>query len=422
MVYELLRAGKSRTAKVPGSDNMREMILTLNAGSSSVKFALFSEAAEPEEQGRGQIEGIGAAPELSASFATGPAHRRSIPSPGDHASALGEILSLTSQAFPQARIRAVGHRIVHGGPAHAAPADLTPAVCAELDRLVPFAPLHQPHNLAGVAAARAAFPGAVQIGCFDTAFHRSQPRVNETFALPDRYYERGVRRYGFHGLSYAYVAGRLAEIAPERAAGRVVIAHLGNGASVAGLRGGLSQGCSMGFSPLDGLVMGTRTGQIDPAVLLYLMEEEGRSASEIADLLYKRSGLLGLSGLSNDMRRLEASGSESAARAVHHFVMRTAREIAAMAALIGGLDTLVFTGGIGEHGKAVRGRIVGALDWLGLRLDPAANRNPEGVVTLPSSRATAYVIPTDEERTIARAVANRLAVRRERSEASGENA
>jgi acetate kinase len=282
-------------------------------------------------------------------------------------------------------------------------------VTGELERFSPFAPLHQPHNLAGVRAARDAFPEALQVACFDTAFHRNHPWVNDTFALPREYYEKGIRRYGFHGLSYEFIAGELARSAPHLHSGRVVVAHLGNGASMCALMGGRSVGSTMGLSALDGLPMGTRCGQIDPGVLLYLMDEEGMGADEISDLLYRRSGLLGLSGLSNDMRRLEAADAPEAAQAIDYFVFRIRRELGALSAVLGGLDALVFTGGIGENSALVRERVCTGQDWLGIELDRARNADGARVISADLSRARVLVIPTNEELVIARASARMLA-------------
>ncbi|MEO1000102.1 MAG: acetate/propionate family kinase, partial [Pseudomonadota bacterium] len=289
------------------------------------------------------------------------------------------------------------------------PVVLDDAVIAELSRFSPFAPLHQPHNLAGVAAARAAFPGTLQVACFDTAFHRGHPWVNDVFALPRDFYDRGVRRYGFHGLSYEFIANRLAHLAPTLHAGRVVVAHLGNGASMCAMQGGRSVGSTMGFSALDGLPMGTRCGQLDPGVILYLLSQEGMTPDEIADLLYTRSGLLGLSGLSNDMRRLEAAGTREAGEAIDYFVFRIRRELGALAAVLGGLDALVFTGGIGEHSAMVRERVCEGMGWFGIELDRAANAAAETVISTALGRVRVMVVPTDEEFVIARAAEALLA-------------
>ena len=387
-------------------------ILTLNAGSSSIKFALFARDADgPAERLRGQVEGLGAQPRLEARAGRREIAARDLSAADacDHDTALSVILALLEDAAPDARIGAVGHRVVHGGPDHAAPLVLDAAAIAALDRLVPLAPLHQPHNLAGVCAARGAFPEAVQIACFDTAFHRSHPWVADTYALPQRFYDAGVRRYGFHGLSYEYVAGKLAAIAPGEAAGRVVIAHLGNGASMCALKGGRSVGSTMGFTALDGLPMGTRCGQLDPGVVLYLMAEKAMTAAEIETLLYRESGLKGLSGLSHDMRTLESAQDPEAHRAIAYFTHRVRRELGAMAAILDGLDTLVFTGGIGENAARVRTRICEGMDWLGLVLDETRNAAAPGLVSTDDSRVRVRVIPTDEEAMIARHAAEMLA-------------
>ncbi len=378
-------------------------VLTLNAGSSSIKFGLFDITGDaPRPRATGMVENIAGAARLRLETEADK-KTREVAGVVDHEGALREILRTLTDGFADARILAVGHRVVHGGPAHDAPARLTEGVMEELERLAPFAPLHQPHNLAGVRAAMGAFPEATQVACFDTAFHRKQPWVNDVFALPREYYDKGVRRYGFHGLSYEYISGELARIAPHLHSGRVIVAHLGNGASMCALLGGRSVGSTMGFSALDGLPMGTRCGQLDPGALLYLMEQEGMDAASISDLLYKRSGLLGLSGLSNDMRALEASDTPEAAQAIDYFVFRIRRELGALAAVLGGLDALVFCGGIGENARSVRARVCEGMGWLGLDLDHAANAANARVISAELSRARALVIPTDEEVVIARA-------------------
>ncbi|MEM1346142.1 MAG: acetate/propionate family kinase [Pseudomonadota bacterium] len=388
-------------------------VLTLNAGSSSLKFALYALAgAEPEMLSTGQVERIGDDARLEAKGGHARIERALQGTEGaDHAGACTAILALIAEHYPQAQVAAVGHRVVHGGARFEAPTAIDDTVLAEIERLAPFAPLHQPHNLEGIRAAQTAFPGTLQVACFDTAFHRSQPWQADVFALPRAYYDRGVRRYGFHGLSYDYVAGALAEAMPELAAGRVIVAHLGNGASMCALKGGVAQGSTMGFSALDGLMMGTRTGQIDPGVLLYLIEHEGLDAKALSDLLYRRSGLLGLSGISNDMRALEASEAPEAEQAIGHFIYRIRRELGALAGVLGGLDALVFTAGIGENSAMVRARVCADQAWLGLILDEEANaKRLPGVRTIstPESRVRVLVVPTDEERVIARAAAGLL--------------
>lgn len=377
------------------------MILTLNAGSSSIKFALYRGDAC---LATGLVDRIGADTALRFHPAGAAVLDRPL-GPRDHQGALAAVLETLEQHFPDARIKAVGHRVVHGGPDHVGPARITPALFAELEALAPFAPLHQPHNLAGVRAALAAFPDARQVACFDTAFHRGHAFVHDAYALPRAYFDKGLRRYGFHGLSYQFIAGELSRIAPDLHAGRVVVAHLGNGASLCGMVGGRSVASTMGFSPLDGLPMGTRPGQLDPGVVLYLMQQEGMSAAEISDLLYRRSGLLGLSGLSNDMRRLEASDSTPAQEAIAYFTTRIRREIAALAADLDGLDGIVFTAGIGENSARLRAAVLNGLGWLGLTLDPAANDRHAQTISAAGSAVRAMVIPTDEERVIARGAA-----------------
>jgi acetate kinase len=382
-----------------------DAILTLNAGSSSLKFALFAaQALAP--LARGNIEGLGTDPELHLFDGAG---ARLLDDALDglgaatgHDVAIPAVLALIAGRFPALAIRAVGHRVVHGGARHAGPALIDDALIAELARLSPLAPLHQPHNLAGVAAARAAFPDAPQVACFDTAFHHDKPLVDDVFAIPRALFAEGVRRYGFHGISYEYVSGRLAEIAPERAAGRVVICHLGSGASMCATKGGRSVASTMGFSALDGLPMGTRPGQLDPGVLLWLMTEKGMDAAALSDLLYKRSGLKGLSGVSNDMRVLEASADPAAREAIEYFVFRARREIGGLAAVLEGLDAIVFCGGIGENAVNVRAAILARMEWLGVHLDPARNAARATVISTDASPCRVYVIPTDEEAVIAR--------------------
>lgn len=387
-------------------------VVTLNAGSSSLKFGLFKLGTDdPVTVCTGQVERIGEPGTIvRAKSADGEAlvngTAGEIP---DQAAALDWVLGLLDRTYPNCDITAVGHRVVHGGPDIDTPLPLTPNSVEALDKLSPFAPLHQPHNLAGARAAIERFPNAAQIACFDTAFHRNHPWENDVFALPREYYEKGVRRYGFHGLSYEYISGHLADTAPLMHAGRVVVAHLGNGASMCAMIGGRSVGSTMGFSALDGLPMGTRCGQLDPGVLLYLMDQEGMSASEISDLLFKRSGLLGLSGLSNDMRTLEKADTHETRQAISYFTFRLRRELGAMSAVLGGIDALVFTGGIGENSRLVRERVCTGMGWLGIELDPDANADNDRIISTDLSRVAVLVIPTNEELVIARAAADLLA-------------
>lgn len=377
-------------------------ILTLNAGSSSLKFSVYKADVEPEEIYTGQIENLGPAARLivdgehSATTDIGAA---------DHKVAVATILKVIRPVIGDLQIAGVGHRIVHGGLEFTSDTVLEPDVLDRLKALVPLAPLHQPHNLAAVAAAQAAFPDALQIGCFDTAFHRGHPWVNDTFALPRKYYDEGVRRYGFHGLSYDYVTSTMRERWPELATKKVVIAHLGNGASMCAVRDGQSIGSTMGFSALDGLPMGTRCGQLDPGVLLYLMNK-GLSAPEISTMLYEESGMKGLSGLTSDMRTLLASDAPEAQQAIDYYVFRIRRELGAMSAVLGGLDVLVFSGGIGENAPEIRSRVLTGLEYLGLSIDAAANERNASIIG--SGKTLCLVVATDEERVIARSVARAL--------------
>jgi acetate kinase len=384
---------------------MTKAVLTLNAGSSSLKVSLYP-AVGDEPLAVGLVDRIGTEGTIRLKTADGtvlPREDASAPHLTDHASAVAAVIAAFRAEWPTLELAACGHRVVHGGVKHAAPVVVDDGVLAELAALSPFAPLHQPHNLAGIAAARAAFPGVAQIACFDTAFHRNHPWVNDTFALPRSLYEEGVRRYGFHGLSYDYVTGALAGMAPHLAEGKVVIAHLGNGASMCALQNGRSVASTMGFSALDGLPMGTRCGQLDAGVLLYLMDQKGFDAAAISDLLYKQSGLLGLSGLSNDMRTLEAASTPEAAEAIDYFVFRCQREVGAMAAALGGIDALIFCGGIGENSRLIRARICERLGWMGIEIDHAKNAANARVISSDLARTTVLVLPTNEELVIARA-------------------
>lgn len=375
------------------------VILTLNAGSSSLKFAAYAAADEPELLVQGQVENLGPAARLV--MATGVEEIGA----ADHAVALNTILAAVAPALRGRVVTGVGHRIVHGGAGFAAPQVLSEPVLAQLAALVPLAPLHQPHNLAAVRASIAAFPDAVQVGCFDTAFHHGHPFVNDTFAIPRRYYDEGVRRYGFHGLSYDYLTGVLRRDWPDLARGRVVIAHLGNGASMCAIRDGQSIGSTMGFTALDGLPMGTRCGQLDPGVLLYLLDK-GMSPDALADMLYRESGLKGISGISHDMRTLLASPAPEARQAVDYYVFRIRRELGAMTAVLGGLDAVVFSGGIGENAAPIRAAVLDEMGYLGLAVDAGANAH--NAIRIEAGPVPVLVIPTDEERVIARATVQAL--------------
>jgi acetate kinase len=348
----------------------------------------------------------GARPHIEAKDGAGhPLDDVDLPLSGDgpHRQALAFLVDWLHAHEAGWRIAGVGHRVVHGAEQYSQPVVLDEATVAALKKFVPLAPLHQPHNLAGIEAMTAALPGVPQVACFDTAFHRSQPAIAQLFALPRRITEQGVRRYGFHGLSYEYIAEVLPDhLDPARADGRVIVAHLGNGASMCGMVGRRSQATTMGFTAVEGLMMGTRTGSLDPGVLLYLMDYGGMDAKGLARLLYKESGLLGVSGISPDMRELLASDKPEAQEAVELFCYRIVREIGSLAAALGGLDALVFTGGIGEHAAPVRDRVCRAIGWLGLDLDAAANAADATRISTAGSRVAALVLPTNEEWMLAR--------------------
>jgi acetate kinase len=381
------------------------VILTLNAGSSSLKFAAFrlTNRGEPSLLASGQIEGIGATAKGSVKRASGETAELSFEQSlrVDHAAAMGAILGWLKKAGYDSSIAAVGHRIVHGGPDFAEPILIDDGTLAKLRALIPLAPLHQPHNVAGVEAAMKAFPSTPQVACFDTAFHRTHPFINDTYALPRSYYDEGIRRYGFHGLSYEFITRKLRTIAPQIARDDVIIAHLGNGASMCAVHDGRAVATTMGFTALDGLSMGTRCGQIDPGVVLYLMTEKKMSADAISDLLWKNSGLKGMSGLSQDMRELEASEDPSARDAIAYFVSRIRRELASLAAAVNGAKAIVFTAGIGEHSWKVREAALQDLEWMGVRLDAEANRANAQMISAKNSSTIVFVIPTNEELMIA---------------------
>jgi acetate kinase len=382
------------------------VILTLNAGSSSLKFAAFAQVkgAELNPLASGEIEGIGATAEGSVSTAAGEKRALRFDASArrvDHEAAMGAILGWLKQAGYDSSIAAVGHRIVHGGPDYSEPVLINDATLSKLRALIPLAPLHQPHNIAGVEAAMRSFPSTPQVACFDTAFHRAHPFIHDTYALPRSYYDEGVRRYGFHGLSYEFIVRKLRKIAPEIARKAVIIAHLGNGASMCAVRDGRAIATTMGFTALDGLSMGTRCGQIDPGAALYLMAEKKMSVDEVSDLLWKNSGLKGMSGISQDMRELEASDCPAARDAIAYFVSRIRRELGALAATVNGAEAIVFTAGIGEHSWKVREAALKDMEWMGLHLDAEANRAGAQIVSAKHSPTVVYVIPTNEELMIA---------------------
>ncbi|BAU58477.1 acetate kinase [Halorhodospira halochloris] len=384
---------------------MNDAILVLNAGSSSIKFAVYAHTEQDlTEYLSGQVEGVGVAGTASRLHLE---DHQSAPVSSDlghgvdHDSALRAVLEHVRSSLGELTLRGAGHRIVHGGRHYSAPVLIDDAVLGDLHELESLAPLHQPHNLAAVEAVRRVAPELPQVACFDTAFHRTQPAVAQRFALPREYEQRGVIRYGFHGLSYERIAALLPEYDQRAARGRAVVAHLGAGASLCALHEGRSVATTMGFTALDGLPMGQRCGNIDPGVVLHLQRMEGMSLEQVERLLYRESGLLGVSGISADMRQLLSSSEPAATEAVELFCYRILREIGSLAAALGGLDALIFTAGIGEHAAEVRERIVNGLHWFGMELDQAANLNNGPLITTPESQLSAWVIPTDEERVIA---------------------
>ena len=386
-----------------------QAVLTVNAGSSSVKLALFGPCDAETPRLSAQAERIGGA-DAAATLRPAGGAREDVPlrdgAGESHEGVLSALLPAVERAGGVA-ISAIGHRVVHGGPDHTAPVRLDDSVIAALERLVPLARTHQPHALAAIRAVGRLWPETPQVACFDTAFHATIPEVARTLALPARVREAGVRRYGFHGLSYEWIAGALPERLGDAAQGRVVACHLGNGASLCGMVGRESRATSMSFTPLDGLVMGERPGQTDPGAVLFMLEEMGMTLAEVRTVLFKESGLKGLSGLSNDMRTLLASDAEEARLAVGVYVHRIIREIGAAAAEIGGLDGLVFTGGVGENAAPVRARVVEGLAWLGLRLDAGANE--ANAARISAGGPPVLVIPANEEAVIAAAARRLLA-------------
>ena len=382
------------------------VVLVLNAGSSSLKFCVYraGEAEAWRLEARGQIEGIGTKPRFSAKNESGESldDRALDAGVASAGAALDALASWLRDRFQGTRVLGVGHRVVHGGAAYTAPVVVTPQVLADLRTLVPLAPLHQPHNLAAIDAVSERLPGVRQVACFDTSFHRGHEAVADIVPLPLSIRAAGVQRYGFHGLSYEYIASALPRVAPGIAEGRVIVAHLGSGASLCAMIGGRSIDSSFGFTALDGICMGTRPGALDPGIVLYLFQQLGMTPKEVEDLLYKKSGLLGLSGVSNDMRDLLASTEPAARLAIDYFVYRAAKEIGALTAVMRGIDGLVFTAGIGERSAPVRRRICDASDWLGIELDLEANTRGSLKISAPRSRVSVWVIPTDEELMIAR--------------------
>ena len=388
---------------------MTDAILVINAGSSSIKFSLFPGEQRPTREDlvcEGECAGLGHRVQVhftAKDGAGGPLLDEHLPEGTTHENALAALLHWLESRFPQQELLAAGHRVVHGGMLYKEPVRIDAEVVAELTRLIPLAPLHEPHHLAAIAAISKLHPTLPQVACFDTSFHHTQPEVAATFALPRHLSEEGIRRYGFHGLSYEYIAGVLPDIiGPPTAQGRVVVAHLGSGASMCAMKQRKSVATTMGFTALDGLVMSRRCGSLDPGVVLYLMEEKKMTAGAISDLLYQSSGLLGVSGLSDDMKTLLASEKPNAAEAVNLFVYRICRELGSLAAALDGLDALIFTAGIGEHAPEIRRRVCTESAWLGLEIDAAANVAGGPRITKADSKTSAWVIPTDEDLMIAR--------------------
>jgi acetate kinase len=393
---------------------MSDAVLTLNAGSSSIKFALFALPLSESPELSGQIDGIGAKPHLKVKDAQG----KTLDSvdlgltgslESQHLGAMSFLVQWLHEHEANWRIVGVGHRVVHGGQKFAQPVVLNSPIIDFLSSLNHLAPLHQPHNLNGVKALTQALPGVTQVACFDTAFHRTQPEVAQRYGLPRKYSDLGIRRYGFHGSSYEFIASVLPTYLGERADGKIIVAHLGNGASMCAMEKRRSVASTMGFTAVEGLVMGTRTGTLDPGVMLYLMEQQGMDAKALNNLIYKESGLLGVSGVSQDMRELLASDKPEAKEAVELFCYRISREIGSLAAALGGLDALVFTGGIGEHAPLVRAMVCAGASWLGVSLDTEANARDAERISTPDSRVDVLVLPTNEELMIARHTARLLA-------------
>ena len=383
---------------------MDDYALVLNAGSSSLKFCVFERPVGERWhlEARGQIEGIGTAPRLSVKDEIGASLANQDVVAHDGGEALAALAEWLRSMYGGSRVLGVGHRVVHGGARFKGPTILNADVMRELYQLVPLAPLHQPYNLAAIEAVFEQLPTVRQVACFDTSFHRGQPEVAELIPLPREFRQQGLQRYGFHGLSYEYIASVLPLAAPEIARGRVIVAHLGSGASMCALKDGKSVDSTLGFTALDGLCMGTRPGSIDSGVVLHLFQGLNLSAKEVETLLYKKSGLLGISGISNDMRDLLGRPEPAARLAVDYFVYRAARELGGLAAVLGGIDALVFTAGIGENSPEIRQRICEASTWLGLEIDADANKKRESKISTSRSKASVWVIPTNEELMIAR--------------------
>jgi acetate kinase len=383
---------------------MYDYALVLNAGSSSLKFCVFQRPAGDvwRLEARGQIEGIGTAPRLAVKDANGNSLANQDVAVSDGNQAVEALAAWLRSKYGGSRVLGVGHRVVHGGANFKGPTVIDEKVLAELRELIPLAPLHQPYNLAAIEAVFERLPNVPQVACFDTSFHRQQPPVAELIPLPRELREAGIQRYGFHGLSYEYISSVLPQVAPEVAAGRVIVAHLGSGASLCAMRDGKSVDSTLGFTALDGLCMGTRPGSIDPGVVLHLFQGLNMSVKEVETLLYKKSGLVGISGISNDMRDLLGRNEPAARLAVDYFIYRAAKEIGALSAVLGGIDGIVFTAGIGENSAEIRKRICDASAWLGIELDETANAGRQTKISTEQSKVSVWVIPTNEELMIAR--------------------
>lgn len=387
---------------------MNNYLLVINAGSSSIKFAVYQRDASSSQlvaDAAGQIEGIGNQPNFKVKNNHGVIlveRKLSADEARDHTGAVTIIRTWLQGYFAGGTLLAVGHRVVHGGQHYLAPVLIDARILKDLENLIPLAPLHQPHNLSAIRAFQEIMPNLPQVACFDTAFHRTQPAVAKHFALPRHFFDEGVRHYGFHGLSYEYIASVLPTLEPSLADARIIVAHLGNGASLCAIHNGRSIATTMGFTPLDGLVMGSRCGSIDPGVLLYLMDHYNMDVHALEQLLYHQSGLLGVSGISSDMRTLLASDDPCAKEAIELFVYRIGREIGSLAAALSGLDALVFTAGIGEHSAAIRAKVCHQAKWLGLELDDSANETGSKRISSSNSKISVWILPTDENLMIAR--------------------
>jgi acetate kinase len=384
---------------------MPEPILVINAGSSSIKFSVFETAADRSltVDLHGQVESIGTSPRLKIADAQGRGVADQTIAGKDHRAAFAAIQDwFADHTGSEAGFHGIGHRVVHGGMTYSEPVVIDERVMTVLEELVPLAPLHQPHHIAAIRAVAAVAPEVPQVACFDTAFHRNQPALAREFALPRELTARGIRRYGFHGLSYEYIVSKLPDVAPECANGKLVVAHLGNGASMCAIEEGRSIATTMGFTPVDGLPMGTRSGALDPGVILYLLQHERMDANAVEHLIYERSGLLGVSGLSSDMRTLLASNAPAAKEAVELFVYRIGRELGSLAAALGGLDALIFTGGIGENAAEIRARVCRHAGWIGIALDEEAHARGGPLISSSGSAVSVWVVPTDENLMVAR--------------------